>query len=119
METYVLLEGNMKKLIIIILSAILLLVSFSTIVSAENDIDEPKITYTFNYPIIIEKSKIIISGVENTENIGEPILPSIAANILIPYKSINRKGWILGFLYCNNSTPSLRTVDMKHSAEDL
>lgn len=76
----------MKKLNVIILSAIMLLVSFSTIVSAENDIDELKITYTFNYPIMIEKSKIIISGVENTGNLGEPILPSVAANILIPYK---------------------------------
>ncbi len=81
-----LLEGNMKKLNVIILSVVVLLVSFSTIVSAENDIDELTITYTFNYPIIIEKSKIIISGVENTGNPGEPILPSVAANILIPYK---------------------------------
>ena len=76
----------MKKLNTIILSAIMLLISFSPIISAENDIDEINITYTFSYPIIIEKSKIIISGVENTGNIGEPILPSVAANILIPYK---------------------------------
>lgn len=80
------LEGNMKKLYVIILSAVVLLVSFSTVISGEKDLDELKITYTFKYPTITDNTKITISGIENTANLGEPSLPSVAATILIPYK---------------------------------
>ena len=85
------LEGNMKKINVIVISAIMLLLSFSTIISADKDTDELKLTYTFNYPIIAEKSKITISGIENTANLGEPILPSVSANILITYKEKTEK----------------------------
>ena len=75
----------MKKLNVIILSAAVIFVSFSTLVSADDDAIELELTYTFKYPII-EKSKIIIPEAEMVGNPGEPAMPSVAANILIPFE---------------------------------